>query len=145
MKVSCISVLSLLQSTLAYTAASHLIKVLGPQGVNLLKLEAARRADASKAAQFVAQGFAESISSEFIDHEFPTQWFLQPLDHFSKSDNHTFRQRYWVNKRYYKPGTGAPVIVLDGGETSGEVRSCTLNTTQTCIIQTGPSRIGFRF
>lgn len=55
--------------------------------------------------------------------EFEPQWFEQPLDHFDKSNTHTFQQRYWVNKRHYQPRVGAPVIVLDGGETSGEVRS----------------------
>jgi len=53
--------------------------------------------------------------------EFQPQWFEQPLDHFDKSNTHTFQQRYWVNKRHYQPRVGAPVIVLDGGETSGEV------------------------
>jgi hypothetical protein len=43
------------------------------------------------------------------------------LDHFDKSNTHTFKQRFWVNNRHYQPRVGAPVIVLDGGETSGEV------------------------
>jgi hypothetical protein len=50
---------------------------------------------------------------------------VQPLDHFDKADEgHTWKQRYWVNKRHYMPGMrGVPVVVLDGGETSGEVCS----------------------
>ncbi|CCO28924.1 putative MFS-type transporter C1683,03c [Rhizoctonia solani AG-1 IB] len=53
--------------------------------------------------------------------KFPkAQYFKQPLDHFDKSVNNTFGQRYWVNKEYYEPG--GPVFVLDGGETSGEDR-----------------------
>jgi hypothetical protein len=57
--------------------------------------------------------------------EFPPQLFVQPLDHFDKTyEGHTLKQRYWVNKRHYVPGTrGMPVGVLDGGETSGEVCS----------------------
>ena len=43
--------------------------------------------------------------------------FTQPLDHFDKKNTFTFEQRYWVNAQYYKPG--GPVILLDGGETSG--------------------------
>ena len=50
--------------------------------------------------------------------EFPEQFFSQQLDHFSNDTNETFGQRYWVNSRYYTKG--GPVIVLDGGETSGE-------------------------
>lgn len=58
--------------------------------------------------------------------EFREQWFEQPLDHFAENDHHTFKQRYWVNKRHYKKG--GPVIVLDGGETSGEDRLPFLDT-----------------
>lgn len=52
--------------------------------------------------------------------EFEEKWFVQPLDHFSLSQHADtwFEQRYWVNSRHYK--AGGPVIVLDGGETSGE-------------------------
>jgi Serine carboxypeptidase S28 len=50
--------------------------------------------------------------------EFPELFFSQPLDHFSESLGITFGQRYWVNARHYVKG--GPVIVLDGGETSGE-------------------------
>ena len=49
--------------------------------------------------------------------EFPEQFFSQPLDHFSDSLGITFGQRYSVNSRHYVKG--GPVIVLDGGETSG--------------------------
>jgi hypothetical protein len=59
---------------------------------------------------------------------FTAQWFTQPLDHFSNSSHHTFRQRFWVNTRHYRPGAGGPVYVLDGGETSGEGRLPFLDT-----------------
>lgn len=52
--------------------------------------------------------------------------FTQPLDHFDKKNTFTFQQRYWVNAQYYKPG--GPVILLDGGETSGMDRLPFLST-----------------
>lgn len=51
--------------------------------------------------------------------------FTQPLDHFDGSTNLTFQQRYWYSTKNYKGpheranGTSVPVIVLEGGETSG--------------------------
>lgn len=71
-----------------------------------------------------------SLQSQYSNHqavlakeppysEFPPQTFLQPLDHDDPSSP-TFEQRYWVNTRHYKKG--GPVIVIDGGETSGEDR-----------------------
>lgn len=109
---------------LACTAAVHaldsnLLRILGPQAVNLWKLEKISQADNQIFPQAVPEQNPLSASAR---EEFPEQWFTQPLDHFDKKNNHTFAQRYWVNKRHYKPGTGGPVIVLDGGETSGVVR-----------------------
>ncbi|XP_054157912.1 putative serine protease K12H4.7 [Oppia nitens] len=48
----------------------------------------------------------------------PDNWFDQRLDHFNTSDSRTFKQRYFINDKYYK--TGGPVfLVLDGeGESS---------------------------
>ncbi|KIJ24620.1 hypothetical protein M422DRAFT_77168 [Sphaerobolus stellatus SS14] len=46
--------------------------------------------------------------------------FTQPLDHFDKTNKFTFSQRFWVNAQFYQPG--GPVILLDGGETSGTDR-----------------------
>ena len=62
-----------------------------------------------------------TFGSDDMKYDFRAEWFQQPLDHFNKTSKHTFHQRYWVNSRHYKPRKGAPVIVLDGGETSGEV------------------------
>ena len=59
--------------------------------------------------------------------EFEPHWFRQPVDHF-KNDSGTWQQRYWINTRHYKPGSHAPVIVIDGGETSGENRLPFLDT-----------------
>ena len=71
--------------------------------------------------------------------EFPEQWFEQPLDHFS-NDPHSFKQRYWVNKRHYKKG--GPVIVLDGGETSGEDRLPFLDTGIVEILTKATNGLG---
>ncbi|KZP00218.1 peptidase S28 [Calocera viscosa TUFC12733] len=40
-------------------------------------------------------------------------WVDMPVDHFG-SYNATFKNRYWVNATYYKPG--GPVVLFDSGE-----------------------------
>lgn len=102
---------------------SDLLRVLGPQGVNLWKLEKSQALPSSRSANGVGLFVQDSdaLPGSQDNFDFRAQWFQQPLDHFSKT-NHTFHQRFWVNSRHYKPGMGGPVIVLDGGETSGEVR-----------------------
>ena len=96
---------------------SDQIRLLGPQGVNLWKL------DNSPTTQslFVSQDATQQPLKEKKPSKFRAQWFEQPLNHFDKNSKHTFHQRYWVSTRHYKPRKGAPVIVLDGGETSGTV------------------------
>ncbi|KAI0247490.1 hypothetical protein BJV78DRAFT_1285481 [Lactifluus subvellereus] len=59
--------------------------------------------------------------------KFSVQTFTQLLDHFYNTDA-TFQQCFWVNTRHYKPRSGAPAIVIDGGETSGEDRLPFLDT-----------------
>lgn len=106
------------------------IRILGPQGVNLWQLDnlkATRKSIFSKDTEEL--GAQKSLNSEGSykkkpQYEFPAQWFRQPLDHFDKHSKESFHQRYWVSTRHYKPRKGAPVIVLDGGETSGEVSIC---------------------
>ena len=108
----------------------------GPQAVNFWRLDrqeqGTSRSDLPSHKVITIQDGYRLTESDSLDFEpskklalaeFGPQWFEQPLDHFDKSNTHTFRQRYWVNKRHYQPRVGAPVIVLDGGETSGEVRS----------------------
>lgn len=51
---------------------------------------------------------------------FRAQTFTQLLDHFYNMTDATFPQRFWINARHYKLLANAPVIVIDGGETSGE-------------------------
>jgi hypothetical protein len=101
---------------------SGLISLLGPQGVNFWKLDKAKPVAATRLPGILVQDSVK-LQDPNGTPEFPVQWFQQPLDHFSKESTHTFNQRYWVNKRHYKPGGGGPVIVIDGGETSGEVHT----------------------
>lgn len=72
---------------------------------------------------------------------FPVYNFTQPLDHFHET-GHTFNQRYWVSTRHYRPGTGAPVIVLDGGETSGANRIPFLDTGIVDILTEATGGVG---
>ncbi|KAG9470766.1 hypothetical protein GDO78_016801, partial [Eleutherodactylus coqui] len=46
----------------------------------------------------------------------PIEGFLtQPLDHFNRRNNDTYRQRYWINEEFWKRPDG-PVFLLIGGE-----------------------------
>lgn len=74
--------------------------------------------------------------------EFRAETFIQPLDHFSNSIDETFPQRFWVNKRHYRPRPGAPVIVIDGGETSGEDRLPFLDTGIADILARATGGVG---
>lgn len=93
---------------------------LGAQGVNLRLLEQAQSAR-SQSAKFGGLVVQDSNQIPEKDFDFRAEYFRQPLDHFSKDSRRSWHQRFWVNSRHYKPGGGGPVIVLDGGETSGEV------------------------
>jgi len=120
------------------TPPPGLLQLLGPQGVNLWKLEAARAANGSKAGSLFAQD--PRTISRAID--FRARWFKQPLDHFSNTSTHTFHQRYWVNDRHYVPNSGGPVIVLDGGETSGQDRLPYLDTGIVNILAKATGGLG---
>jgi hypothetical protein len=132
LKPTCLGLLLLASSTLAYTGQNPSRNFyLGAQSVNLRRLEKLQDATHEDKVQplltFQVQGGGNNgryeipaAKQEF--EEFKERWFEQPLDHFSSSScGHTWRQRYWVNARHYKPGSRSPVIVLDTGETSGEV------------------------
>ncbi|XP_076000535.1 thymus-specific serine protease [Genypterus blacodes] len=45
---------------------------------------------------------------------FEDQWFTQRLDHFNGADSREWKQRYYVNEAFYKPG--GPVFLMIGGE-----------------------------
>ncbi|KAI0041435.1 peptidase S28 [Auriscalpium vulgare] len=120
------------------------LRLHGAQGVNFWKLrEAANRKLGSPS--FVVQddsGFSNTPSDPAVSKRFPTHTFQQPLDHFDNTSDATFEQRYWINTRHYKPGTGAPVIVIDGGETSGEDRIPFLDTGIADILAKATGGVG---
>ena len=74
--------------------------------------------------------------------KFRAQTFTQPLDHFRNTTAATFQQRFWVNARHYRPRPGAPVIVIDGGETSGEDRLPFLDTGIADILARATGGVG---
>lgn len=45
---------------------------------------------------------------------FEELWFTQKLDHFNGADSRVWKQRYFVNEAFYKPG--GPVFLMIGGE-----------------------------
>ncbi|TFK89724.1 peptidase S28 [Polyporus arcularius HHB13444] len=122
------------------------IRLLGPQAVNLWKLEAARSRSQAQGTLLVQDeqhtGYAQESKSK-LAKEFPEQWFEQPVDHFAKvNETETWHQRYWVNTRHYAPGPNTPVFVLDGGETSGEDRLPFLDTGIMDILARATGGIG---
>ena len=42
------------------------------------------------------------------------QWFTQKLDHFKVTDQREWKQRFWINWSYYRPG--GPSLIMIGGE-----------------------------
>ncbi|EPT05266.1 hypothetical protein FOMPIDRAFT_1013559 [Fomitopsis schrenkii] len=139
----CITVLPVV-SLASACAASSLVdlssfRAFGPQALNLWKLQAANKQHAeTTSAQYHGDQapFAAAPQPEFPEH-----WFTQPVDHFS-NDTHTFEQRYWINTRHYKPTADAPVIVLDGGETSGADRLPFLDTGIVEILTKATGGVG---
>jgi len=114
-----------------------------PQAINFKLLRQRTQRASSHSVLFTVQGSQPNgpvIVSDATE-EFPEQWFTQPVDHFTP-DSPTFRQRYWVNKRHYVPDTNAPVIVIDGGETSGEDRIPFLDTGIADILVKATGGIG---
>ena len=101
----------------------------GPQGVNLWKLDPSRSAQNSRLFVHDSQSRIhpnfEGRASDESPGVFRVQKFQQPVDHFDSKSQTVFYQRYWVNARHYQPRKGAPVIVFDNSEGSGEV--CPLN------------------
>ena len=102
--------------------------ISGPQRVNLWKLNHARRS--AQNSRLSVQNPLSQVHSDSADKDkdkgknpggFVAQLFQQPLDHFDPKSQDVFNQRYWVNTRHYQPRKGAPVIVLDCGESNAEV------------------------
>lgn len=141
---------SLILATLASAIIPSRRGPISPQHVNLWKLEARVKAlEASRSAktsplllQDSTTGFALEQQQDKPDYpEFPEQFFEQPIDHADPSQG-TFKQRYWINTRHYVPGSGGPVIVLDGGETSGEDRLPFLDTGILEILTNATGGVG---
>lgn len=120
---------SLILATLASATTPSSRGPISAQYVNQWKLETRVKAlEAARAGQvspLVVQDSTTSFALAPQDKpnypEFPEQFFEQPIDHKDPSQG-TFKQRYWISTRHYVPGSGGPVILLDGGETSGEDR-----------------------
>lgn len=118
-----LTALSLLATT-ASALDSHLVH-FGGQGINLLKIrEQQQRHEQERSTStgllLQQQSTSDNYSPLLLEEKYPAHYFEQALDHFDASVNQTFRQRYWVDDRFYR--AGGPVIVLDGGETSGTDR-----------------------
>ncbi|KAG6332495.1 hypothetical protein ID866_6597 [Astraeus odoratus] len=149
MRLSTSFVSLLLASTVTNALTSR--RPLSPQTVNLWRLEAREKALAASrvATPLVLQVAANAryspglstSSPEEPPPEFPEQYFTQPIDHHDPTVG-TFGQRYWVNTRHYIPGSGGPVIVLDGGETSGEDRIPFLDTGIVDILANATGGVG---
>jgi len=114
-----------------------------PQAINFKLLKRQTQRTNFHSAPLTVQGSQPNGPAAVLGvaERFPEQLFTQPVDHFSQ-DSPTFRQRYWVNKRHYVPGTNAPVIVIDGGETSGEDRIPFLDTGIADILAKATGGIG---
>ncbi|KIP08945.1 hypothetical protein PHLGIDRAFT_29302 [Phlebiopsis gigantea 11061_1 CR5-6] len=127
----------LLSSLLFLTPDSKLVNILGPQSLNFWKLTSREHNSQAQLSNSELSQVKLSVSSP----EFKAHWFEQPVDHFSNKSE-TFPQRYWINTRHYRPRDGAPVIVIDGGETSGEDRLPFLDTGIADILAKATGGIG---
>jgi hypothetical protein len=121
----------------------------GAQAVNQWKLQRLHSsASSSRAPPLLIQtpGTAQPadipVRADVAAPTFPVYTFEQPLDHFFNTTNATFGQRYWVSTRHYIPNSGAPVIVIDGGETSGEDRLPFLDTGIADILAKATGGVG---
>ncbi|KAG9314743.1 serine carboxypeptidase S28-domain-containing protein [Chiua virens] len=146
MRLSTPSVLVLATLASAVTPSSR--TPISPQHVNLWRLEARTRALETSCLAKASPLMLQDSTAGFVfgaDQPqypgFPEQFFEQPIDHADPSQG-TFKQRYWVNARHYVPGSGAPVIVLDGGETSGEDRLPFLDTGIVEILTNATGGVG---
>ncbi|KAF2090941.1 extracelular serine carboxypeptidase-like protein [Saccharata proteae CBS 121410] len=77
---------------------------------------------------------------------YPAHTIDMPIDHFPSSPryaphtNATFKQRYFFDSSYYKPG--GPVYLYIGGETSGESRFSNLETGIIQILMEATNGLG---
>ncbi|KAI0062858.1 peptidase S28 [Artomyces pyxidatus] len=123
-----------------------LLSCVGAQSVNFWKLQASTTRTSQGLFRIQAQDPAIDDSGyasvPVTPASFPEYTFTQPLDHFHNTTNATFGQRYWINTRHYQPGIGTPVIVIDGGETSGADRLPFLDTGIADILAKATGGVG---
>lgn len=123
----------------ALLALTHAAVALNPQSAQTVNKWIVGNSE-SRGLLVQSEQVTDSWSKELGSTKFAAHEFTQRLDHFDKSVNQTFGQRYWINKRHYKPG--GPVIVLDGGETSGEDRLAFLDTGIVDILANATNGLG---
>uniref|UniRef100_A0A672NEF7 Putative serine protease K12H4.7 n=1 Tax=Sinocyclocheilus grahami TaxID=75366 RepID=A0A672NEF7_SINGR len=58
--------------------------------------------------------YAAQLESATAAAEEEAQWFIQRLDHFNGAEARVWKQRYFVNDTFYRPG--GPVFLMIGGE-----------------------------
>ncbi|KAF8585928.1 peptidase S28 [Ramaria rubella] len=99
----------------ALALSPHQYRVLGPQAVNLWRLNQRLQPASPAGSNEKVTARATALPSNII-----RSTFTQPLDHFDAKNSITFEQQYWVNTEFYEPG--GPVILLDSGEDPGTDR-----------------------
>ncbi|EIM81403.1 peptidase S28 [Stereum hirsutum FP-91666 SS1] len=138
----------LLPLTVSLVVAAQAIALDAPRGQRLHNAQSVnlwKRTQARSSVAFDSENLEKRTKGEVGKRAtFPQYNFTQPLDHFYGSTNGTFPQRYWVSTRHYTPGSNAtvPVIVLDGGETSGEDRLPYLDTGIVDILAEATGGVG---
>ncbi|KAL9109972.1 MAG: hypothetical protein Q9227_005495 [Pyrenula ochraceoflavens] len=64
--------------------------------------------------RFPPNGLLNRREASIDPSDYPAHTISIPIDHFNASDKRTFKNRYWYNNTYYKPG--GPVFYFDSGE-----------------------------
>lgn len=102
--------------SLLLLARGHSALGLGGRNMWLIK-EKVLQAREQRARDHVREGqrwFSAALGS--AQHLEPQEeFFPQPLDHFNRQNNATYKQRYWVNTKLWEP-QGGPVFLYIGGE-----------------------------
>ena len=64
-------------------------------------------------------GYLNAREVSINPNDYPAFRIDIPIDHYNASDTRTYKNRYWVNSKYYKPG--GPVFYFDAGEQNAYV------------------------
>jgi hypothetical protein len=97
-------------------------------------------------AVVASNGGSSTAASTGRPTTYPVNYIDQPIDHFPISDRYnphksaTFKQRYYFDSTYYKPG--GPVFLYIGGETSGPSRFSNLQIAIIQILMSAMSGLG---